>query len=170
MIRNTLRSRIVGVAALAAAALIMSGCSAFEDLMGDDKPDRDEETGQVTEQQEDISVFDIEEGDCIGEFAQDSVDTVDLYPCDEEHFQQVFLITEIEQDELPGDEELEELVIDECLPAFEEHVGVAYEESELDVNYLAPSQDTWADGDRDIVCTVFDPAGTVTGSLEGADR
>jgi hypothetical protein len=168
------RRGAVGVAACAAAAaLVLSGGGVFDDLFGDDSPDRDDETGEVTEVTEGVSIFDIEVGDCIGPFEagdEGGIDEVDLYPCDVEHEQQVFLITQITDDELPDDEAVRDQVIDECLPVFEEFVGLEYEESVLDINYLSPSADTWEEDDRDIVCTIYDPGGPVTGSLEGAAR
>lgn len=171
MKRTSRRLRAAGlITAVLPITLAASGCSAVDDLLGNDEPERDEQTGEVTEVAEDISVFDITTGDCLGDFPDGEVETVDLYPCEEEHVQQVFMITEIEDEELPGQEQLEELILDDCLPTFEEFVGLPYEESELQINYLAPSEETWQEGDRDIVCTVVDPSGSVTGSLEGAAR
>ncbi|WP_162448175.1 septum formation family protein [Phytoactinopolyspora mesophila] len=172
MKRTTRISGTWRVAALAGAtALVLTGCSVFDDLFGDDEPDRGDD-GQVSEVVESASIFDIAEGDCLGEYRDDGdVQDVDLIPCDQEHEQEVLLITQIDADELPGQEDIQQQVIDECLPAFEEFVGVEFDESELDIHYLSPSQDSWdQQDDRDIVCTIYDPAGTVSSSFEGANR
>ena len=51
------------------------------------------------------------------------------------------------------------MAVGDCISAFE-----------LEVQYLSPTESSWAMGDREIVCTVLDPAGPVTGTLEGANR
>ncbi|NEE03157.1 septum formation family protein [Phytoactinopolyspora halotolerans] len=161
----------------AALALALTGCSTVEDLFGNDdegnEVERDEETDAVTEAVENAGIFNIQVGDCIGSFAPDDggmVETVDMFPCEQEYEQQIFLITQISGDELPDDETLEQQVVDECVPAFEEFVGTPYGETSLRINYLSPSPESWEDDDRDIVCTAYDPEGPLTGSLEGSER
>ncbi|WP_166351344.1 septum formation family protein [Phytoactinopolyspora limicola] len=173
MTRTTRISGAIRVAAIVgASALVLTGCSVFDDLFGgDDEPDRNDD-GQVSDVVENASIFDITEGDCLGEYADDGdVKVVDIIPCDQEHFQEVLLITQIDAEELPDQEEVRAQVIDECPPAFEEFVGLDFDESELDIHYLSPSSDSWEQqDDRDIVCTVYDPSGMVTGSFRGAER
>lgn len=158
-------------ALIAAVGLVLTGCSAFEDLFGDDKPERGE-NGQVSEIAEGASVFDIVEGDCLSEFdTEGDVKEIDIIPCGQEHHQEVLLITKITAKELPDDEAIKKLVRDKCVPAFNDFVGTSFDDSSLDIQYLSPSQESWDNQeDRDIVCTVYDPAGATTGSLEGADR
>jgi hypothetical protein len=38
-------------------------------------------------------------------------------------------------------------------------------ESTLDYYPILPTEETWADGDRDILCVVYDPRGQLTGSV-----
>ena len=58
-----------------------------------------------------------------------------------------------------------------CLDAFEAFVGVPYEESELEVYYYYPFEDTWNHADdRTISCTVGTLTGRTTGTLEGSNR
>nr|WP_062339656.1 hypothetical protein [Herbidospora sakaeratensis] len=37
--------------------------------------------------------------------------------------------------------------------------------AELDFYPILPTAETWADGDRDVMCVVYDPRGELTGSL-----
>ncbi|MBD0293338.1 MAG: septum formation family protein, partial [Jiangellaceae bacterium] len=57
-----------------------------------------------------------------------------------------------------------------CVAEFEDFVGIPYEDSVLDVGFLAPTEESWREGDREVLCTVFDPAEEVSGSLRGAKR
>jgi len=40
----------------------------------------------------------------------------------------------------------------------------------LDFRFITPSEESWGDGDREILCTVYDPAGDTTGTLADANR
>ena len=71
---------------------------------------------------------------------------------------------------LPDQTGIETVVQDQCLPAFQAFVGLAYQDSVLEVSYLAPTQDSWDAGDRELLCLIYDPSGDVTGSLAGANR
>jgi hypothetical protein len=55
-----------------------------------------------------------------------------------------------------------------CLPEFDRFVGLAYDASTLDYYAYRPSEESWAGGDRVISCVIWDPAGQVAGSLQGA--
>ena len=57
-----------------------------------------------------------------------------------------------------------------CIARFDEFVGISYEESVLDVGFLTPTEQSWNDGDRAVLCTVYDPAEEISGSLRGAQR
>lgn len=60
----------------------------------------------------------------------------------------------------------------ECVgDAYTSFVGVAYDDSALNVTTLVPTKDSWEqNNDRVIQCIIFDPAGQTTGSLAGAAR
>ena len=59
-----------------------------------------------------------------------------------------------------------------CGPAFDTFVGLAYEDSTLDIYQLFPTEDTWEQlDDRLISCLIYDPSNPeVTGTLAGAAR
>ena len=79
-----------------------------------------------------------------------------------------FAVYELPEGEYPGDDEVVELSFAGCVERFADFTGVTYERKTLDVGILYPVQPNWEDGDREVVCSVYDPAGPVTGSLEDA--
>jgi hypothetical protein len=126
-----------------------------------------------------LQVTDLQVGDCfdsaIDETVGETVEVqgVDAIPCAEEHRNQVYAIRQLPDGSdapFPGDDAAFESSGLLCLETFQDFVGLVYEESVLDISVVYPSADTWGAGDRDVVCAVYDPAGPVTGSLEGANR
>ena len=73
-----------------------------------------------------------------------------------------------------GSDEVSATADEICIDEFGDFVGIDYETSvTLDYWVLTPSEETWAVGDREVVCTIskYDETGNVvkvTGSLEGA--
>lgn len=139
--------------------------------------ERDEEGALVSSGT--LQVTDLQVGDCfdsaIDETVGETVEVqgVDAIPCGEPHRNQVYAITELPDGSdapFPGDDAAFESSGLLCLETFDDFVGLAYEESVLDISVVYPSADTWGRGDREVVCAVYDPAGPVTGSLEDANR
>jgi hypothetical protein len=151
---------LLGSAAIAGLLVVgLGACS--------DDPERDE-SGAVTEGG-DESVFDIAVGDCMSDqSATGEVADVPVVPCEEPHASEVFHTYEIPGDTFPGD--FTQVTQEQCGPAFQQFVGVPAEQSALTLTWLEPTAQTWAEGDRELVCIVEDPAGNVTGSLQGAAR
>lgn len=147
----------------AVAGLLVVGLGACSD-----EPERDESTGEVTEGG-DESVFEIAVGDCLTDSqSSGQVTDVPVVPCAEPHSSEVYHTFDVPDGDFPGD--FTAVTEEQCLPAFEEFVGLSYDASVLEVTTLEPSSDTWADGDRELVCIINDPAGNVTGTLAGANR
>lgn len=138
---------------------------------GDDEPARDDTTNEITEAGE-ADVFSIQVGDCLTDESSmtGEVEQVPVVPCSEPHASEVYLSHMIESDELPDQAAMEDIVTEQCLGAFDSFVGMPYEESALEVTWLEPTSASWDNGDRELLCIVVDPAGDVTGSLEGAAR
>jgi Septum formation len=117
------------------------------------------------------SIFDLRPGDCFssGETAIVSVFVVD---CSEQHVYEAFAVFDHDagpDDEYPGDQAIGEYANSACQPPFEEYVGIAYEDSIWYITSIPPSEETWAEGDREIVCTLTNEQETeVTGSAEGS--
>jgi hypothetical protein len=115
---------------------------------------------------------DLEIGDCVLETDWDTqldgggVKAVD---CDEEHTDELFQIVVHEDGAFPGSDELLALADSACQDAFEGYVGASLEASGYDYSFTAPSEETWAAGDRESLCFLFDFKGELrTGSAKGA--
>ncbi|WP_411698472.1 septum formation family protein [Conyzicola sp.] len=71
----------------------------------------------------------------------------------------------------PGEDYFDGAMGAHCSEAFSAYVGVPWGQSTLQLVYYFPSVSSWtAYSDRDIACAVYDPAGTIDGSLAGAAR
>lgn len=163
------RNRSLHVFASAAGAAVLAvGLGACSD----DAPERDETTNEITEAG-DADVFQMQVGDCLtdGSSAVGEVSEVPVAPCDQPHDSEVFYSHIIDAAEFPGAAELEAIATEQCFgPNFQTFVGLPYEQSALEVTWLEPTAESWAQGDREMLCIVADPAGGVTGSLQGAAR
>ncbi|HLT68318.1 MAG TPA: septum formation family protein [Microbacterium sp.] len=174
MILRTRTARALFVGGALAAAASLAGCGQISSLLGG--AERDSETNQVTEAGTD-SVFDIQVGDCMAEPEGDQVYDVDVVPCTEEHDYEFYYAYDLDLgDEFPTDETLSADADQKCYDAFTDFVGIPFEESAaLYYSYYSPSPESWADGDREIQCLVYegDDTGTavpITGSLKGSKR
>jgi hypothetical protein len=156
--------------------MALSACSTIDEVFGDDtnEPDRDP-SGVVTARADDADIFSLEVGDCISAFDAGEVASVSVIPCTDSHEMEIFARFQIDEDEFPGDEETGTIANDGCVEEFEAFIGVPYNQSELFVSYLYPNEDTWGNGDREVLCTVYelgdnDKPLEVTGSLQGTSR
>lgn len=166
--KTALRGSAVVAVALA-FTLSMTGCSAIQDILGGDSATRDEDTNEVVEGG-DADVFtDLNVGDCFNNEGGDAISELPVVPCDELHDNQIFALIDLEDGDFPGDAEIETQADAACLAAFEPWVGIAYDASALYIGYITPSAESWASGDREVICAVSDED-QITGSLEGAAR
>jgi hypothetical protein len=92
--------------------------------------------------------------------------------CGTEHNVEVYSVVSVADmgEEWPGPDALSAEVESECEAAFEDYVGVPASESEYQWRDQQPTYETWAEGDRNVLCLAFDLTGEMTGSLAGADR
>ena len=121
---------------------------------------------------ESTDVFALGVGDCVTDETEmtGEVTEVPIIDCNEPHASEVFHSFMMTDSELPDEAGIEAIVQDQCLPAFQSFVGLDYDDSVLEVNYLSPTPDSWEAGDRELLCLVYDPSGDVTGTLAGANR
>ena len=146
------------ISAILLAALTLSGCSEISTLLNGEG-----------------DVFSLEVGDCMNDYGDDTeVTSVPIIDCDEEHDAEVYATEDIKGDTFPGSDEVSATADEICIDEFGDFVGIDYETSvTLDYWVLTPSEETWAVGDREVVCTIskYDETGNVvkvTGSLKGA--
>ena len=152
--------RFCGSALVVVVVVANAGCA----------PDRDEETGG-SHDSGDVGVFDLKVGNCLADF-QDATElaTVEASSCAEPHSDEIFASPSIPDGDFPGMEAVEATAQNLCIAEFDEFVGIPYEDSVLDVGFLTPTEQSWNDGDRNVLCTIYDPAEEISGSLRGAER
>ncbi|GGI47412.1 hypothetical protein BCL57_002109 [Agromyces flavus] len=161
-------ARTVALAAAVIVAGTLSGCSLIGDLLPAPQPQRDETTQEITESG-DADVFTLKVGDCLEMQEGEQVETVPVVPCDQPHTDEVYHDFEIADGEFPGDAAVNTAAEEGCVAAFEPFVGLPYDSSELYVAWYVPTQESWEGiDDRMVSCTITDPSGPVTGTLEGA--
>jgi Septum formation len=121
------------------------------------------------------SVFDIEVGDCFSADS-DEVESVLVVDCEQAHSYEAFFVFDHDggaSEPYPGDDAIVDYAEGECRAPFEEFVGTDYDSSIWYITSVTPSAETWAEGDREIICTLDqqDQDGVaieVTGSAEGS--
>ena len=112
-------------------------------------------------------------GDCYDPIDDEESDVLlaaAIRPCDEPHLQEVFGILQLEDPvgaPFPSDRDLENASVDLCDPAFEEYIGEGIDDSQYDYLYYMPSEVTWENGDREVMCVVDDRGDRIVGSVKG---
>ena len=168
--RAPARIALTAAAALLSAA-VLTGCSVLENVFPA-QAERDAETQEIAEAgQQDV--FQVAVGDCFdneGQVAEDAegvVSDIPAVPCAEPHDNEIFHLFDLPGEDFPVD--IDTLVDDGCVAQFGPFVGLDYESSALDYFAITPTADTWAEGDREVICAIYDVAQT-TGTLAGAAR
>lgn len=174
--KNRTRRALALVGSAVALTIALSGCSVLDSLTGGGDAERDEETGQVLEE-DNIDIFALKVGDCMPDSGDGGeISDADVIPCEQPHFEEVFHEFKMAEGEWPGDEAVNAEVEAQCIPAFEAFVGKLWDESILNMYPITPTQATWDQmNDRVVQCVIFDQdaAGNaieVTGTLKGAAR
>lgn len=58
-----------------------------------------------------------------------------------------------------------------CVASFEGYVGSVWEESELQMTFISPNENTWGSAnDREVLCVAYLDGTTTTASFEGSGR
>ncbi|QIM16000.1 hypothetical protein G7067_05530 [Leucobacter insecticola] len=165
--------RLVAAPILAAAlAFSMSSCSVLDSVFGTPSaPVRDSQTGEITEGNDKADVFALRVGDCMNESTGSTeVSSVPTVPCAEAHDEEIYHSFMMKDGDFPGDSAITAESEKVCTPEFESFIGISYDESTLDWYPFTPTAGSWGEGDREVLCVAWDPAGKVTGSLKGAAR
>lgn len=178
------------VAALLAAAV---GCSS-----GDDGESVGDTTTVVTEPSTTTSTTEapVEAGEAVYVYTPSQGDCFDrrrlqpdeggpmvilLLDCELPHSFEVFGVFEFDDRVLlptsgaspgfPGQDALAADARLRCPPLFAQWVGMPYEVSQLEMSWIVPDSDSWANGNRVIGCTIFDPfTERLTGTTRDSQR
>ena len=118
------------------------------------------------------NVFSVAPGDCFDDpdTGVDEVSDVPLVDCEEPHDNEVYAVVELDDGDYPGDDVVLSQAQDICLDAFASYVSEPYTTSELFATWIVPTERSWSDGDREVVCVLFDGDGPLEGSMEGSGR
>lgn len=143
------------MARFAIVAVLAGGYGLYDSFVSADRDD----TGAITDAG-DVSAEEMAVGDCIDwpDPDEELIDKVAGVPCDQPHDAEIYAMPwlSVGANEYPGIEELFEPAAQACYEAFEDYVGVPYD---LDVDhyfdFFSPSEEGWADGDREIVCLAY---------------
>lgn len=95
-------------------------------------------------------------GDCFNETGEEFVDI----SCDEPHQAEIYeVLDHPDASAYPGGQLIADWAEPQCYSRFESYTGIAYPDSALEFNYLFPTAQGWREGDREVICYLFDPSG-----------
>ena len=104
--------------------------------------------------------------------SEESIESVLVVDCESPHTYETYHVFDHEagsDEPYPGDEEILEYADGECRGPFADFVGLDYESSIYFITSVTPSDETWTEGDREILCTLgLEDDSEVTGSAEGS--
>ena len=150
----------VGVIGALAAGLLLAGCAA-------DVPRNT--AGQVTAPAS-IDPFQVAVGDCTGGIKEGDISSLQVVPCDTAHHYEAYAQTELTGKEYPGESEVKKKADKFCTTAFTGFVGLSAKDSRYDMFYLYPVADSWAIGDRQVLCLAGSAKGDIKGTLKGVQK
>lgn len=159
---RTTVSRFAALALALAVGASVTGCSIIGGIIN-------QATGNSLENS---TAFTIKVGDCFTEPTADDnglVSDIAQVKCSEAHDNEAYGAVDLPDGEFPGDDATLSLAEGECSDRFFDFIGAdsTYEGS-LNYSYLYPSEASWKQGDREILCYLYDEEGQSTGSLKGA--
>ena len=160
--------RLLAVASIAAAGLLLSGCSILNQLTNTTPRDA---SGTPTAENDNADVFSIKVGDCLNDAtASGTVTTAPIVPCSKPHDSEAYKSIHMKDGDFPGEAAVKTQADQGCADAFPDFVGIPYDDSKLSISYYYPTSDSWSNGDREILCTIYDDGVKTTGTLKGAKR
>ncbi len=116
-------------------------------------------------------VFSLEVGQCLEDPGDRAgIDQVEVVPCDAPHDFEVFALVDLPDGPYPGEDQVVERARDACTGRFAAYVGVEEATSALASAFLVPDEDGWEDGDRQVVCLLYEPDQRLDSSMRGAQR
>lgn len=144
-------AKIIGIGVVVAIGLGVSFFIGLDDASRSD-------TGEIVEAG-DLDVMTIQEGDCFDDpAATDVVFSLDAIPCSQPHDNEVFAVQSVVGvwTAYPGQDSIDAYAYEQCSGSvFDDFVGTPYFDSILEVFTLTPTPESWAEGDREIVCALY---------------
>ena len=163
-----MRSRTLLALAVVMAPLLLGGCSSIPGVFADAVRGDD---GTIVEAGA-LSTGSLVAGDCFGDTnLGGAVSSVAAIPCDDPHVYEVFYDFSLPAGDYPSDAEFEEATYAECDPAFEDFIGLPYDESKWEYFFYTPTEEGWvAYDDRQVACVIGTEGVRVSGSAAGSQR
>ena len=178
----TTLARTTAIAIAMTTAFALSGCSAINGIIDSvntgptsDQQSQNDNTPRPANPDEEIkSAFEIRVGDCFNDPLVDDgqlVQDIALIDCSKPHDEEAYFAEDMKYPSYPGEQTIKDFAQSNCLPKFFEFIGAdATYTGNLDYGYFFPSSGSWDEGDREILCYVYDLDQQVTGTLEGAAK
>lgn len=115
------------------------------------------------------TVLELEVGTCFDDpetFVE--VEDVPIVDCEDPHDNEVIANHDLTGSDYPGQEQTENRASQICYDSFADYVGIAYEESIYDIGWFFPTSESWAAGDREVICFGYHvDFEKITGSING---
>lgn len=156
--------RTLAIATIAVAAVALSGCSILDQVTNQISDAVDPGAGTTQD------IFSLVIGDCeVGNQDGGEVSSTKTVDCAEPHDAEVYAASYMAEGDFPGDSAIEDQATADCYAEFGTFIGAEYEDSVYDFSWYYPTEGSWSEGDREILCLVYDPSGDqISGSLAGA--
>ena len=128
-----------------------------------------------------VQATDLQVGDCYNEpdpasattndDGKRQVGSVEVVDCEVPHQHEVYNNYKITLSTFPDSSTMQSEIQTACYSSFEDYVGKSYDESQYEASTLTPTENSWAQGDRTITCTLVTKDNSlITGSLKGAAK
>ena len=111
----------------------------------------------------------LEVGDCFDDTTDLSgeISDVPVVECSQPHDNEVYSTYDMTESTYPGFDVAADLADVGCVDRFAGYVGQSYELSDLDFAWLIPTDESWNNGDREVVCFLYRvDLGKITGSMK----
>jgi hypothetical protein len=135
----------MGLVTLVVAVLVLSACS--------------------------TEVLTLDVGTCFDD--PDTFDLVDssdvpIVECDVPHDNEVYANEDLQGDDFPGRDGMATRADEVCLAEFASYIGTPYADSIYEFSWFVPSEESWDQGDREVICFAYDlNFDKITGSING---
>lgn len=152
--------KVTQVAVVAAAFTFLSACS--QDATIDkavDALDLDHE-----------DVFSIGVGTCFDDDnpEDEEIASVPVRECNEPHDNEIYFTFDLPDGDFPTSDEH---MYAKCEAEFANFIGIKYDDSIYDYDIMSPTEYSWEEGDREVLCLVFDGKyEKLDKSLKGANK
>ena len=115
------------------------------------------------------NVFSLAVGDCFNNSTTSGeISSVEMVDCAESHDNEVYATFEVPGSTYPGQTAVQLDADNGCYDRFEGYVDRDYESSAFGFSHLTPTSASWDQGDREVVCILFDfTGGKLTTSAKG---